>query len=318
MDRLEEILSSIDKAQEDTLLLISDLNLSLKESTFLDTQIKQRNDANTFSIELLLLDHHGSGQDSAEAFTWYNLDVKRCATKILYDYACIHWDVPKDVSTWLAPFVKIVNAVDIWIMDEVENFEYGKVCMRLITETRELNRYMFKKEDLAYKFTLLKEAASMALVKDAPIKLDEKIHAMKKAFFLRTTNNTLDGLATAYVVEKIGQRKDELIMTYRGYTGIVTYALGNTSIIGNGILKAYPEIDFVLDLGPRGTMSIRADYKIDVSILAKELAQGGGHPNASGARLKPFREQYRYDKVREIIQKLFDEKEPKSAIPLKA
>jgi len=214
--------------------------------------------------------------------------------------------------------VNIVNAVDLWKMDEVANFEYGKVCMRLIYETKELNRYMFDQHDREYKFALLEKAASMATIEYAPIKLDDAIHSMKKAFFLHTEDNTLDALATAYIVQRIGDIKEDLILTYRGFRGLVTYALGNTSIIGNGILKAYPDIDFVLDIGARGTMSLRADYAIDVSVVAKELADGGGHPNASGGRLQGFKEQYQYSKVKNKIAELFKEKEKNSQITPKA
>ena len=55
--------------------------------------------------------------------------------------------------------------------------------MRLITETRELNRVMFDKEDTHYKLTLLFEATKFLDEEDANILLDEKIHTLKKEFF---------------------------------------------------------------------------------------------------------------------------------------
>ncbi|MDH5464890.1 MAG: phosphoesterase, partial [Thiovulaceae bacterium] len=218
-ERLEQILSLIDASDEDANILISDLNLTFKESKFLDAAVKERN-SDTKKVHLLLLDHHGSGQDSADEFAWYDLDTKRCATKIVYDYALANWDIPKALNEWLEPFVNIVNAVDLWKMEETENFEYGKVCMRLVTETRELNRYIFDQFDRDYKFALLKEAASMSQVENAPIILDEKIHKMKKAFFTINKDNTLDGLATAYVVDLVGKLQDTFSVNFRGYKGI--------------------------------------------------------------------------------------------------
>ncbi|KIM11533.1 MAG: phosphoesterase [Sulfuricurvum sp. PC08-66] len=312
LDRLEQILKSVDAMSTPALILISDLNLTLSESKMIDAAVATRP-----HVSLLLLDHHGSGKESAEIFAWYTLDTTRCATQITYDYALAHWNIPQERQAWLAPYVAIVNAVDLWRIEQESNFEYGKVCMRLVTETRELNRYMFDTQDRDYKFALLTEAAHHAQLPNAPIALDDAIHAMKKRFFKRDIDGTLDSLATRYIVERIGTIKEQLLVSYRGYTGLLTYALGNTSILGNGILKAYRDIDFVMDVGARGTVSLRADFGVDVSVIAKEIADGGGHPNASGGRLQGFKEQYQYTKVKSIVEKLLLDKEPTSQLPMK-
>ena len=65
--------------------LITDLNLTFEESKQLDQDIENLN-LQGFDIELLLLDHHGSGKKSADCFDWYFLDTSRSATKITFDY----------------------------------------------------------------------------------------------------------------------------------------------------------------------------------------------------------------------------------------
>jgi hypothetical protein len=57
---------------------------------------------------------------------------------------------------------------------------------------------------------------------------------------------------------------------------------------------------------------MRANNKVDVSLISKEWANGGGHPNASGGRLANFKEQYRYDKVKAQIQNIIDENESRA------
>ena len=104
--------------------------------------------------------------------------------------------------------VNVVNAVDLWKMEEESNFEYGKVCMRLVNETRELNRVMFGENDNNYKTTLLHEAAKYMDEENAPIILDAKIHSLKKDFFKGEKDNTLDNLATKYIVKLLGERRD--------------------------------------------------------------------------------------------------------------
>jgi len=145
-------------------------------------------------------------------------------------------------------YVDIVNAVDLWKKDEHDNFEYGKVCMRLVNETRELNRVMFANADNAYKLALLEEAVKYISEENAPIVLDEKIHLIKKEFFKTDKNDTLDNLATKYIVKLLGKARDEKTIYYKGYKGFLSYAVGNTSIIGNGFLTTYKEYDFIVDL----------------------------------------------------------------------
>ncbi|OQX57293.1 MAG: phosphoesterase [Helicobacteraceae bacterium 4484_230] len=305
MERLNEILEAV-KNEKEALILITDLNLTSDESKWLDRKVEGLN-AQGKKISIQLLDHHGSGQDSANTYTWYYLDVKRCATKIVYDFAKENFSLNE--PGWMNDFVNVVNAVDLWLKEERENFEYGKVCMRLISDTRELNRTIFADEDRVYKMALLDEAAGMMHEPNAPILLDERIHGMKKSFFRDTKDDTLDNLATTHIVKLFGEKRPDMTIYYKGYKGFLSYGIGNTSIIGNGFLVAYPEYDFIVDVSPRGTISMRADNKVDVSIMAKEWAGGGGHPNAAGGRIQGFKEQFNYKKVKIQIQKLIDNRE---------
>jgi len=307
--KLDMILEAIKKENKPATIMITDLNLTADESRWLNKEVNTLNEAKK-DITLTLLDHHGSGEDSANKYSWYFLDTKRCATKITYDYVKenFSFDEPK----WMSKYVDIVNAVDLWKMEEHDNFEYGKVCMRLVTETRELNKVMFADIDNDYKISLLLEAVKYIDEKDAPIILDEKIHLIKKDFFRDGENNTLDNLATKFIVKLLGDARDEKTIYYKGYRGFLSYGVGNTSIVGNGFLLAYPEYDFIVDVSYRGTMSLRANNKVSVSQIAKEWAGGGGHPNAAGGRIQGFKEQYRYDYVKKQIQAIIDEKESRA------
>jgi oligoribonuclease NrnB/cAMP/cGMP phosphodiesterase (DHH superfamily) len=311
-ERLREILERIKKEKKDASILITDLNLTMDESRWLSKEIDNFKHYDKIEVTLQLLDHHGSGQDSANKYPWYFLDTTRSATQITYDYVLEHYELKAEVKAWLEPYVAIVDAVDIWHQDKHRAFEYGKVCMRLVTETRELNRVMFADFDRAYKHALLFEAAQMIPLDNSNILLDETIHALKKNYFKKESDDTLDNLATTYIVELLGSVKQDKTIYYKGYKGYLSYALGNTSIVGNAFLTTYDEYDFIVDVGPRGTMSLRANNKVDVSLIAKEWAGGGGHPNASGGRINGFKEQFRYDKVKQQIQNIIDDNEAKA------
>ena len=304
--KLEMIVETIKKEKRSALILITDLNLTQDESRWLHNEVYRLNDSN-IDVKITLLDHHGSGESSSKKYDWYYLDTSRCATKITYDYVKENYEF--DEPQWMNKFVNIVNAVDLWKKDEIENFEYGKVCMRLVNETRELNRIMFAKEDNNYKLPLLVAATKLMDGNDAAIMLDEKIHMLKKEFFKSDENNTLDNLATKYVVALLGAKRATNTIYYKGYKGYLSYAVGNTSIVGNGFLVTYPEYDFIVDVSYRGAMSLRANFKVSVAQIAKEWANGGGHPNASGGRIMGFKEQYRYDKVKQQIEEIINDKE---------
>jgi oligoribonuclease NrnB/cAMP/cGMP phosphodiesterase (DHH superfamily) len=307
IERLNEILDALKKNNKPSIIFITDLNLTLDEAKWLNREVERLNETGR-KIEIILRDHHGSGQECANRYEWYFLDTGKCATKLTYEYAKERFAL--DEPAWMAKFVAVVNAVDLWHQDEVENFEYGKVCMRLVTETRELNRVVFGDEDRKYKVALLKEAAQMVDMPNANIILDEKIHALKKRFFREeNSDDTLDNLATRFIVALLGQKQAIMTIYYKGYKGFLSYGVGNTSIIGNGFLVAYPEYDFIVDVSTRGTMSLRANNQVDVALIAKEWAGGGGHPNASGGRIQGFKEQFRYDKVKMQIENLIHTKE---------
>ncbi|MEN8302716.1 MAG: phosphoesterase [Campylobacterota bacterium] len=307
--KLDLILENIRKANEIAIIMITDLNLTADESRWLSNEVNKMNQQSK-KITLTLLDHHGSGEESAKKHDWYFLDVERCATKITYDYVKENFEF--DEPAWMEKYVNVVNAVDLWKQEEVENFEYGKVCMRLVTETRELNRVMFANEDSNYKLSLLLEATKLLDEDNAAILLDEKIHTIKKEFFREERDNTLDNLATKYVVGLLGSKRTTHTIYYKGYRGYLSYGVGNTSIVGNGFLLAYPEYDFIVDVSYRGTMSLRANNQVSVAQISKEWANGGGHPNAAGGRIMGFKEQFRYDKVKQQIETLINDKESRA------
>jgi len=88
---------------------------------------------------------------------------------------------------------------------------------------------------------------------------------MAKCRLKEVKDNTLDNLATKYVVALLGNKRSTHTIYYKGYRGFLSYGIGNTSIVGNGFLLAYPEYDFIVDVSYRGTMSLRANNLVSVA-----------------------------------------------------
>ncbi len=98
LERLKEILEAIKSHKDDATILISDLNLYPDESRMLNKAVQDLCDRGR-NINIILLDHHGSGEESAKKYEWYYLDTARCATKIVYDYALENFDL-HDLHNW--------------------------------------------------------------------------------------------------------------------------------------------------------------------------------------------------------------------------
>ncbi|HHD81693.1 MAG TPA: phosphoesterase, partial [Campylobacterales bacterium] len=195
--RLEEIITNINREKfvgndSEHLILVTDLNLTTKEARWLEEQ------AINIGAKIQLLDHHGSGEKTAEQYAWYYLDTKRCATLITYEWLKKHYLF--DEENEYAQIVKAINAIDIWVSDD-KLFECGKVGLGMISGSKEINRTLFPNNDRAYKLSLIDAMKVYTLKEDAHIALDNDLHQIRKSFFLKDMDNTKDNLAAMYVTE---------------------------------------------------------------------------------------------------------------------
>ena len=303
--RLGEIVKKIEQDkfihgdELESLILITDLNLTTKEGNWIEKE------AVRIGAKLQLLDHHATGSSAAERFAWYKLDTTRCATLITYDWLQTHYGFDKENT--LARIVKAINAIDIWVSDD-ELFEYGKVMLGMISGAREIGRILFPAQDRAFKLSMIDAAKDLVDEEDAPIKLDDALHSTKKAFFIQEKNDTKDNLVANYVTDLLTQDKQRLTITYKGHKGILGYNVGNASIIGNASMVANEDYAFYMDVNFRGNFSLRSNNKLDVSAMAAHIGNGGGHVNASGGKIDGYKDSFVYADVRKFIQEYIDQK----------
>lgn len=302
--RLEEIITAIKREkflgnETEQIILVTDLNLTTKEAKWIETQVIE------VGAKLQLLDHHGSGAKTAELYAWYLLDTNRCATLITYDWLKQLHDFDKEGN--FVQIVKAINAIDIWVSDD-ELFEFGKVGLGMISGAREINRTLFPAQDRALKLSLVEAMKNYVNKENAHIALDDDLHQIKKSFFKQQEDNTKDNLAAIYLTQLLSEDKQRLTIEYRGKKGLLGYNLGNTSILGNTFLVENPDYDFYMDINWRGNFSLRSNNKLDVSKMAEEIGNGGGHPNASGGKIKEFKDSFVYADIKNFVQSFIDEK----------
>lgn len=283
---------------EKFIVLISDLNLNLTQCEEFEKALQDKN------AKLLLLDHHQSGLECSQKYAWYVLDTSRCATKIVYEF----FSAFCGENETLYKLVCVINAIDIWLKDD-EYFELGKVCLAMISGAKEINRVMFSEQNIAYMFFLLEKAQQFISKEKANIALEDAVHFLKKEFFQSDKIDTLGNILSAFVVKLLSDNKDKFVIYYQGHKGILTYSIGNTSVIGNDFLIKNPEFDFFIDVSSKKTLSFRANGKVDVSVMAKKLVGGGGHKNASGGLFVAFKDSADYEYIKAQIEDLIANKE---------
>lgn len=303
--RLGEIIKKIEQDKFlhgddiETLILITDLNLTTKEGNWIEKEVVR------IGAKLQLLDHHATGAAAAEKFAWYKLDSSRCATLITYHWLQQHYGF--DTNNDLAAIVKAINAIDIWVSDD-GLFEYGKVMLGMISGAREIGRILFPTEDRAFKLSMIEAAKERVDEEDAPIKLDDDLHQIKKSFFRQNKNDTKDNLVANYVTDLLTKDKQRLTIEYKGHKGILGYNVGNASIIGNASMVANEDYAFYMDVNFRGNFSLRSNNKLDVSAMAAHIGNGGGHVNASGGKIEGYKDSFVYADVRQFVQNYIDGK----------
>ena len=286
--RIEQITAL---AQKGDCILITDLNLSLVQCKKLDEFCKEK------EVKITLLDHHISALECVGEYEWYFLDTQRSASAITFDFFSSIFGDKKG----LEKITKVINSVDIWKSDE-EEFELGKVLLAAVATAKEINKIMFDKEHRDYIFHILNSSMSFFNEEEAHIKLDEKLYFIKKEFFKRDKNDSFGNLISNYIVLLLSNQKEKFSIDYNGHRGILTYNIGNTSVIGNDFLRANRDFDFFMDINSKKGVSIRADDGLDVSVMAAKLFGGGGHKNASGGVFLQFKDGFLYEEIKKQLQ----------------
>ena len=304
--RLKEIEDEIKQCdtKEDILVLITDVNITRDECTFLDQTVARMRFLN-YKIDIQLLDHHQTGAPQAKEYNWYHLDNSKCATLLTFEYFKNKYpkvSVPQEMET----YVKAVNAFDLW-KEQDELFEFGKVLNRYIVEAKEINKMLFKDDNVEYRLNLLRSTFDY-LEGNRYIEMDDNLIKHKKEALATGKSDTLDNLTSEYITALLTKRKENMIILYKEYKGILTTQIGNTSVLGNSFLKNNPDFHFFMDVAPSGNVSLRADNKMDVSAMAVSLFGGGGHANAAGGRMGSLRDFYVYRELKSHVQTVIDEK----------
>lgn len=300
--KLEKILKLIAKRpNEQHTILITDLNLTDEVSDDLSAKIDE-----IHNVELLLIDHHGTGKNSAEKHDWYHLDTTKCATKLTFEYfedklkTKNNYDLIKDISDY-------VNVTDMWLSDHPD-FKKANLLSDLIFSAMRFPRML--EEHNAYLRLSLIENTVKEIKKGNTIRdIESQIISIKEKFLkgrikedvFLCQETQLEHKFYRYMYELLIKKEIPTIKIGES-TGKVFHDIGSSAFqqISHMYNTEIGDVDFVVHVNDKGSLSFRSigdDPKNKVDVIAERYFGGGGHPNAAGAKLGENIRNLSYDKA---------------------
>lgn len=278
VNKILDVISSNDT------LLITDLNLTEE----LADKINHVKTLIDFKVELI--DHHISGEASAIKYKdWYSLDKNMSATLATFyrfeSVLKVHEDYV--LFKYLA---KAINSFDMWL-EEDELIRAGKALNSIITEKHKFPEIL---NDLGrdYITDMLIDLASSLLVEcDQSMHYSEgnKYYSERHWFESRLNTDTkkeaLETVRVMYMAKYILNKNMHRNIEINGLNGEVHFGLSSIFQEFSSIRNSSGEIDFCVNINPKGFMSFRSKGDKNVEEIAKKYFSGGGHFNAAGGSL---------------------------------
>lgn len=290
--KIKRALKILLKQKDDSLLMISDVNLKEEDCAFLQKKL----DSEEFShLDVILIDHHITGKSESEKYDWYNLDTTMCATKLVRHF--LEENMETDFSL-IKDFDEIVNAYDMFIESDVKNFKTGKF----------LNEIVFKSPIFARQF----ENEKSQYIRYALRQMALNIH---KNDIMLMEENILPGIKRAYLKDLIPKEIAEditLTMAYKfEYLNYLYFKNLELDIveIDNIKFKIFWNLDggtfqtishifndesdgsynACINIKKYGFVSIRSKDPINANVgkvAAERFLKGGGHACAAGGKIQ--------------------------------
>ena len=275
-DEIDDFIKNLD-IKEGCTLLITDLNLKRDQALILDKLSREKD------FNLLLIDHHITGQESADIFDWYNLDTSKCATALTYDY---FKDYITD-SDIIKSTVNLIDVYDMWRTEKVQEHRKGTLLSDVIFNTKLDSKH--KNEFLCSMI----DKIGMLFYNDYTVRqVEEKIPLMiANILYKLTESEEMKKIMTDFNICSSYKRAifpaTELEPFYK-FQNIYFYTGINSSTFqycSSFLLERNLSDKTLVNINSsNGNMSIRSRNKT-ATILAQRFG-GGGHPDAGGARLE--------------------------------
>jgi hypothetical protein len=267
-------------------IFITDLNLDKETALLLDTKAKEH------SINLVLIDHHGSGQEQADTYNWYFLNTDYCGAYNTWTYCKEHFSLQNPSREELVEEVaQVVDILDMW-RKEHKLFNRSTYLSNCIFDNpienqnlkREFNFRLIEVLSPALKELSTEKIESLGLSNQILLDLLRDFYKEYNLEFNPDVPLKIKSILT--LIPSINNFK--LLEEKSKYGTVRVYRLSSSSAqyCFDYLLDKEENQDIIfMNVGIRGNVSVRSRNSKAVEIA--KLFDGGGHPDASGAFIKP-------------------------------
>lgn len=345
-----EIVGKSKEELEETLVLITDLNLTEEAAAFIDSQKKK------YGFKLILLDHHKSGESVSKNYDWYYLTEGKSGTLLTYEFIksdyLVEDDLNPELNEEIERFVlknnygvECINTYDLWKQSEEFNFVIGSNLSFYLNmigsffnrgEMEELHNKIVR-SFLRRNINLLRVSLN-CYGQDKDFGLEKMTKDLHNSIFEciigyidrdredfkmedRTLSGAISKLKVDFYVSELERKASNMVLVEELNNEIVIIYTKNSisSLTLNGIISKL-NLEYgtkaILSCNSSGIISCRSLGDFDVSSLAKHYG-GGGHLNASGFQIDIKEIKSKVEKVIEdkgAKDKLYKEKFTEVAI----
>lgn len=337
---LDRIFADMAEVKEPALLLITDLNLTVEQADMVARRIQgmggedvkpaipSKTGLLTPDIaallkktlasqrprpEIMLLDHHATGEDAAEKHAWYHLDTSRCASRLAFEAVAPYLD---DAARALyAARADFIDVGDRWLKEDAR-FHRSIFLIGLMMEDDQLappldelkREYRFHLMDTF--FRRMEEGASLEA-------LERAVYDFRKDFLKGRVEEGVYNDHETPLKDKFHKLSARMLpegsvpmLLIDGYRAGIFFNWPHDVFRGvvMELMENQGKMDMAIRVGGNGRMSLRSNDGVDVGIIAGRYFEGGGHPGAAGGVLKDSRLKDVDQAIRAISQAIVERK----------
>ncbi|MFZ5466513.1 MAG: DHHA1 domain-containing protein [Pseudomonadota bacterium] len=337
---LERIFADMAKAREPSLLLITDLNLTSEQADMVARRIggmggaeaapsaparngllspdmaamlKQTLAGERPKPEVMLLDHHATGEDAAAKHAWYHLDTSRCASRLAFEAVAPYLD--EQARALYAARAGFIDVGDRWLKEDAR-FHRSIFLIGLMMEDDQLAPPLdeAKRE---YRFHLM-ESFFRRMEEGASLEeLERAVYDFRKDFLKGRVDDGVYADSETPLKDKFHKLSALMLpegaipmLRIDGYRAGIFFNWPHDVFRGvvMELMENQGKMDMAIRVGGNGRMSLRSNNGVDVGIIAGRYFEGGGHPGAAGGVLKDNRLKDVNQALRSISQAIVDRK----------
>jgi oligoribonuclease NrnB/cAMP/cGMP phosphodiesterase (DHH superfamily) len=292
------------KRDKKILFLITDLAISEKIAKKINNFFRGNKD---IDLTVQVLDHHKTTKDVADQNDWYHFDNTKCGASLTSEYVCREFGFDKK----LLEIGKIIQAHDLWekespyfgvanllsdvlfdiyfpdfLLDEKRKFFLHYIEAFIETNLTSAHNNVFKLEKLMPDILIscLAKTINNEILHDNFVRTLYKVYWYQATCFLEKKFETLEYKGLKYKV---------LFDIDRGFYQYFSHY----------VLEMDSSLDFLVNIRPSGSISLRSVKDVDVSLIAQELCNGGGHKHAAAGKVIFDKEIHSYEEVVSFLKK---------------